>query len=157
MTDTLYWEKHISKICRKAYPRVRMLAKLRYVGVSVEDLIVLYSLHIQSVTEYCSTAFHSSFRQKLSKELEAIQKTCQRVTLADMYINYNSALEMYALKSLYDRREQRSLSFSIKLEGTARYAGFTSSSCGELRPPAFYAVLAYFRPFLVFSSNLSNF
>ena len=33
-----------------------------------------------------------------------------------------------------------------ELEGTAPYAGFTSSSCGGLRPPAeaFYAVLAIF-------------
>ena len=51
----------------------------------------------------------------------------------------------------------------LVLEGTDRYAGFTSGSCGGLRPPAetgkkraFYAVLAYFRPFLVFISNLSN-
>ena len=48
-----------------------------------------------------------------------------------------------------------------ELEGTARYAGFTSSSCGGFRPAgkkrAFYVLLDYFRPFLVFSSNLSNF
>ena len=44
----------------------------------------------------------------------------------------------------------------LGLEGTARYAGFTSSSCGGQKQ-AFYAVLAYFRPLLVFSSNLSNF
>ena len=60
-------------------------------------------------------------------------------------------------------------SVQYELEGTARYAGFTSSPCGGLRPPAeaffallakkkaFYALLAYFRPFLVFSRNLSNF
>ena len=57
----------------------------------------------------------------------------------------------------------------IRTTSTARYAGFPSRSCGGLRPPAevfvalgakkraFYALLAYFRPFLVFSSNLSNF
>ena len=50
------------------------------------------------------------------------------------------------------------------LEGTARYAAFTSSSCGGLLPlaetrqkRAFLAVLAYFRPLLVFCSKLSNF
>ena len=62
------------------------------------------------------------------------------------------------------------------LEGTARYAGFTSSSCGGLRPPAkdffalrakkklfmlFWLTLGHFRCSVVtsvtFSSNLSNF
>ena len=40
--------------------------------------------------------------------------------------------------------------FDLVLEGMARYAGQL------LAPSAYYAVLAHFRPFLVFSSNLSN-
>jgi hypothetical protein len=114
MTEGLCWEKHISEICRKAYPRIRMLSKLKYVGVPIEDLIMLYSLHIRSVTEYCSTAFHSSLSQRSSNKLEAIQKTCLRVILGEMFIDYSSALEMCSIKSLLDRRENRSLSFAIK-------------------------------------------
>ena len=57
---------------------------------------------------------------------------------------------------------QVTVSIDHPVEDTARYAGFTSSSCGGLRPPAeaffaLFAVLAYFRPFFMFSSNLSNF
>ena len=33
ITDRLCWEKHISEIYRNAYPRVKMLSKLNYVGV----------------------------------------------------------------------------------------------------------------------------
>ena len=48
------------------------------------------------------------------------------------------------------------------LNTTRRYSplrGLTYSSCGGLRPSAeaFHAVSAYFRQFLVFTSNLSNF
>ena len=114
ITDRLCGEKHISEICRKAYPRVKLLSKLKYGGVHTEDLITIYSLHIRSVTEYCSTTFHSSLSQRLSNKLEAIQKTCLWVILGEMFIDYNSALEMCALKSLYKRREDRSLSFAIK-------------------------------------------
>ena len=84
-----------------------MLSKLKYVGVPTEDLLMVYSLHIHSVTEYCSTAFHSSLSQKLSNKLEAIQKTCLRVILAEMYIDYISALEMCAIQSLFDRRKKQ--------------------------------------------------
>ena len=41
---------------------------------------------------------------------------------------------------------QGNLQFTGGLEGTARYAGFTSSSCGGLRPPAeaFFALWGCF-------------
>ena len=47
----------------------------------------------------------------------------------------------------------------MKLEGTARYAGFTSSSCGGLWPPAeaFLALLAKKGPFMLFWLTLGNF
>ena len=114
INTSLCWEKHISEICKRAYPRVKMLSKLKYVGVSTEDLLDLYKLHIRSLTEYCSTAFHSTLSQRLNNKLEAIQKTCLRVILDVMYVDYSSALEMCALKTLFFRREARSLSFAIK-------------------------------------------
>ena len=59
------------------------------------------------------------------------------------------------------------MSLLYALEGTARYAGLLLAPAEGfgLRPrlffgkkkEGFYAVFAYFRPFLVFSSNLSNF
>ena len=114
ITENLSWDEHVAQICRKAYARVKMLAKLKYVGVQTEDLIELYAIHIRSVTEYCSTAFHSSLSQQLSNKLEAIQKTCLRVILGVMYVSYSSALEMCGLKTLHDRREHRSVQFAIK-------------------------------------------
>jgi hypothetical protein len=114
ITDDLKWNKHISEICKRAYPRVKMLSKLKYVGTPTEDLVEIYCLFIRSLTEYCSTSFHSSLSQKLSNKLEAIQKTCLRVILGDMYISYAAALEMCGLQSLYMRREQRALQFAVK-------------------------------------------
>ena len=114
LTESLCWERHISEICKKAYPRVRMLSRLKYLGVSTEDLLELYCLHIRSITEYCSTAFHSSLSLRLDNKLEAIQKTCLRVILDVMFVDYSSALEMCGLKSLNSRRETRSLKFASK-------------------------------------------
>ena len=114
LTDSLCWERHVSEICKKAYPRVRMLSKLKYLGVSTEDLIELYCLHIRSLTEYCSTAFHSTLSLRLDNKIEAIQKTCLRVILDVMFVDYISALEMCGLKTLNSRRESRSLLFAVK-------------------------------------------
>ena len=114
ITGELTWEKNIAEICKKAYPRVNMLVKLKYVGVRTEDMIELYCLHIRSITEYCSTAFHSSLSVKISNKIESIQKRCLRVILGVMFVDYTSALEMCGLKSLHMRREHRSLLFALK-------------------------------------------
>ena len=91
-----------------------MLTKLKYVGVGVEDLIDIYVLYIRSLTEYCSVAFHSSLTVEQSNRIERIQKICLRVILNDMYINYQAALEMTGLHTLFDRRVQRCLTFSLR-------------------------------------------
>merc|ERR1712012_1194895 len=54
LREDMSWEKNISEICKKAYSRVKMLSKLKYVGTKKKDLILLYCLHIRSITEYCS-------------------------------------------------------------------------------------------------------
>ena len=91
-----------------------MLSKLKYAGMKTEDLIDIYILHIRSVTEYCSTAFHSSLTVEQDKKLEAIQKTSLKVILGDMYISYEAACEMAGLKTLNSRRSERSLSYGLK-------------------------------------------
>ena len=101
ISQDLSWEKHISEICKKTYPKLKLLTKLKYVGTHTEDLIELYcSLH-RSQTEYCSTVFHSSLSQKLSNKLESIQRTSLKVILGVMYVDYESALEMCGLVSLH--------------------------------------------------------
>ena len=114
ITQELTWNKHVSELCKRAYSRVKLLTKLKYVGVQIEDLVELYCLLIRSLTEYCSTAFHSSLTQLLSNKIEAIQKTCLKIILGVMYVSYDSALEMCGLQSLHDQREHRSLQFAIK-------------------------------------------
>ena len=82
-----------------------------YVGVVSEDLIEIYILFIRSLTEYCSSSFHSSLNLRLVQKLKAVQ--C-RVILGDMYISHMAALEMCGLDTLFTRRENRSLLFALK-------------------------------------------
>ena len=112
--DNLSWSRNCKEICIKAYSRLQMLTKLKYVGVNIEDLLEIYCLYIRSIVEYCSVAFHSSLTSENNDKLERIQKTCLKVILGDMYIDYPSALEMSGLDTLYNRREKRCLEFSLK-------------------------------------------
>ena len=114
VSEDMTWSRNCQEICIKAYSRLSMLTKLKYVGVKIEDLIDIYILYIRSVAEYCSVAFHSSLTQSDTIKLERIQKTCLKVILGDMFVDYSSALEMCGLESLNSRREKRCLKFSLK-------------------------------------------
>ena len=114
ISDDLSWSRNTQEICKKAYSRLGMLTKLKYVGVSTEDLLDIYILFIRSVTEYCAVVFHSSLTIQQTEKIERIQKTSLKVILGDMYVSYSAALEMCGLESLSTRRQQRCLDFSLK-------------------------------------------
>ena len=91
-----------------------MITKLKYVGVSQQDLLDIYILFIRSVVEYCSVSFHSSLTQDQTNKLERIQKTCLKVILGEEYEDYKNALKISNLDTLSDRRLKRCLDFSLK-------------------------------------------
>ena len=114
ISDDMSWSRNTQEMCKKAYSRLGMLTKLKYVGVPTEDLLDIYILFIRSVTEYCAVVFHSSLTLQQSEKIEKIQKTSLKVILGEMYVSYTAALEMCGLESLSERREKRCLDFSLK-------------------------------------------
>ena len=58
--------------------------------------------------------FQSRLTVEQGYKLERIQKVCLRIILRDMYIDYESAMEMFGLILLSERREDRYLSFALK-------------------------------------------
>ena len=81
ISEDLSWDKNTKEMCRKAYSRMSMLTKLKYVGVKTEDLIEIYILFIRSITEYCAVAFHSSLTVAQATDIERIQKTSLKVVV----------------------------------------------------------------------------
>ena len=165
ISDDLSWSIHCQDICRKAYSRMTMLTKLKYVGVRIEDLVDIYILYIRSVAEYCSVAFHSSLTLEQSNRLERIQKTCLKIILNDMYIDYPAALEMTGLETLADRRVQRCLNFSLKsirhernakLFPLNKNAGLFNTRHSETFAVNFAATTAYRKSAIPFCQRLLN-
>ena len=110
----LSWDENTKQICKKAYSRVSILSKLKYVGICTEDLLTIYILFIRSLTEYCSVVLHESLTLRQSDNLKAIQSTCLKVILDVNYVSYCAALEMCGLKKLFERRAEKQLTFSLK-------------------------------------------
>ena len=112
LQEDLGWDKNTKEICKKAYARVSVLSKLKYAGISTEDLITIYILFIRSLTEYCSVVFHASLTQNQSDKIKAIQATSLKVILDVNYVSYSASLEMCSLERLSTRRSRRQLSFA---------------------------------------------
>ena len=104
ISEDMSWSRNCKEICKKSFSRLSMITKLKYAGVSKEDLIDIYVLFIRSVTEYCAVVFHSRLNIEESNKLEQIQKTCLGVILGDLYIPYTAAQEMCGLKPLSEQR-----------------------------------------------------
>ena len=58
ISEDLSWSRNCKEVCKKAYSRLSMLTKLKYAGVSTEDLLDIYGLFIRSITEYCCVVYH---------------------------------------------------------------------------------------------------
>ena len=114
ISEDMSWDRNCKEICKKAYSRLSLITKLKYVGVCEDDLLDIYILFIRSIAEYCSVSFHSSLTQQQSDKLEKIQKTCIKVILGDEYTNYQAALKYFGLQTLSDRRVKRCLDFSLR-------------------------------------------
>ena len=92
VTTWLDWQKNTRELCKKAYARMTMLTKLKYVGVPTPDLIEIYILYVRSLLEYCSVVWHSTLTLEQSQEIENVQKICIKVIMGEAYTNYESGL-----------------------------------------------------------------
>ena len=52
ISEDMSWDKNCKEMCKKAYARLSMITKLKYVGVNIDDLLDIYKLFIRSVAEY---------------------------------------------------------------------------------------------------------
>ena len=74
LDEDLSLNTNTREICKKPFSRMTMLSRLKYAGITKDDLLIIYKLFIKSTAEYCSVAFHSALTQEKTKKIELIQK-----------------------------------------------------------------------------------
>ena len=77
-----------------------------------KDLIDACILFVRSLLEYCAVVWHSRLTFEQQNCLERVQKCALRVILGEDYLGYSNALDACNLKTLFERREERCLSFA---------------------------------------------
>ena len=119
--DPSCWDINTQEIKKRAYASMSILSKLKYAGLSRQKLLHVYSLHVRSSMEYCSVAWHDNLTQAQSASIERLQMVSLKIILGrdcpfkeDGHFDYNRALAMCNLKSLFSRKEKKTLDFGIK-------------------------------------------
>ena len=124
--EDLLWSKNCDELSRRAYARIPMISKLKYIGTRTEDLLDVYCLYVRSILEFCAVVFHSGLTQEQSHQLETVQgvalftileeqshqlETVQGVALftilGDNYVLYEAAREMTGIPMFSERRQER--------------------------------------------------
>ena len=114
LDEDLSWNTNTKEICKRAFSRMTMLSRLKYAGILRDDLLLIYKLFIRSTAEYCSVAFHCALTQEQAKKIELIQSTSLKIILGSEYLDYESAMKLCCLDTLFQRRSDRMLKFSTK-------------------------------------------
>ena len=143
ISDDLSWERNTREICKKAYSRMPILTKLKYVGSKRSDLVDIYCKVIRTTTEYCSSSFHHSLTVHQEQKLESIQRTSLKIILAEEYESYEKSLILLKLEKLSVRRLRRCLNFglkSIKHKTNSRMFPLNHTSKHNLRDQEAYYV-----------------
>ena len=86
LTTFLDWDKNTQELCKRAYARMTMLTKLKYVGTPTKDLVEVYILYIRSILEYCAVVWHSTLTSDQVRSLENLQKLCLKVSTRSDYV-----------------------------------------------------------------------
>ena len=109
LSDDLKFSKHTQDICKRAFARISMITKLKFVGVPTNDLIDVYTLFVRSLLEYCCVSWHSSLTISQADDIERVQRTSLKVILGESYTDYESALDLCSLERLFWSKKSEAL------------------------------------------------
>ena len=77
-------------------------------------MLHIYKTFIRSRLEYSCVLWHSNLSKTNVTDIERVQKSALKVILKDEYCDYEHALKVLDLESLYERRSRLCLKFAKK-------------------------------------------
>ena len=107
---SLKWDQHVADIIKKSNSKRYFLVVLQRAGVKPEHLTKFFTTFIRPALEYAAPVWHSSLTQRLSDNLEAVQRSSLRVVFPDL--SYRKALIATDLPTLASRRQELCLNFA---------------------------------------------
>ena len=94
------WNSHIDYICSKASKRLYSMRILKRLGKPIHDLAQIYCTFVRPILEYACQVRHFSLTEKLSNEIEQIQKRAVKTILPNLS-SYSERLRFLKLDTLF--------------------------------------------------------
>ena len=104
---------HVNNLCRKLRARSWALSRLKRKGMSIKDLVVVYTSIIRPVVEYAAAAWHSMLTCKQSEDLERQQVQALK-NIVGPGISARKMREYLGIEPLSERRSKAVLKLAIK-------------------------------------------
>ena len=79
MPTYLDQERNTQEMCKKAFARIQMLSKLKYIGTKICDLVTIYVMYIRCLLEYCSVVWHPALTESQRRDIELVQAVSLKV------------------------------------------------------------------------------
>ena len=121
LTSDLKFKANTEQISGRAYKKLWMLRRLKYLGANFSDLVDVYVKQIRSILEHAVPVWQSSITLRERVDLERIQKSACHIILGKQYESYHQALPLLGLETLESRRQKLCLRFALKAEKHAKF------------------------------------
>ena len=124
ISSNMKWDDHIEYIRNKAMKRMWMLRRIKELGGTSNDMLLVYILQVRSLAEKECQVWNGSLTIKNSEILERIQKTAFKIILGQNYKTYKRSLQLLNLQTHKDRRQKLCLSFAKKAKRSSKFSAW---------------------------------
>ena len=122
ISSDLSWTANTDYIINRCCKKTWILRRLKKLGASQNDLLDVYMKQIRNLAEYAVPVWNSSLTGEEISNLERIQKTALHIILGHDYKSYNSALKIFGLDKLADRRKKICLNFAKRAQKHPKFS-----------------------------------
>ena len=129
ISSDLKWKANTRYIQAKFMKKLWIIRRIKLLGGSIQDLLLVYKVQLRCLTEMCCPAWNGALTQVEIRILERLQKIALKLILDSQYTSYEDALNFLGLDTLEKRRKKLSLKFARKTQANKKYqAWFTKAS-----------------------------
>ena len=116
-TSDCSFKLHVDNIVQKGHYSTQSLRSMRRFGFSDRELLLAYSSYISPILEYCCSVWGPQAKNTayIAAELEDVQKLATNINLGPSFSNYESAIELLNLPTLFDQRHELMMKFMESL------------------------------------------
>ena len=122
VSNDMSWTSNTLNMVARCSKKLWMLRRLKNLGASVDDLVVVYSKQIRSILEYAVPVWHSFLTGQQPLDLERIQKFAFSIIVGDDNRSYRVALKSLNMETLQSRRVKLCSEFATKFSKSTKFS-----------------------------------